>query len=59
VKDRTFGAAGILKEKDLIHPKYKFLNNGSLYPVDHLTPNNISEGFSIYEKISNFNQSEK
>lgn len=44
-----------LQEKDLIESKFKVFNNSTLYPVDKLTPHNISEGFSIYEKISNFN----
>lgn len=47
-----------LQQNDLIESECKFLNKGNLYSVDHLTTENISEGFAIYEKISNFNQLE-
>jgi len=42
----------ILKEHELIDSKYKIISNGKLYDKKELTPNNISEGFVVYEKLS-------
>ena len=44
-----------LKDSNLIESNYKIILQGSTIPVDELTPQNISEGFIIYEKLNLMN----
>ena len=42
----------VLKQNNLIQPRFKILRNGILESVDTLTPKNISEGFVLYEQLN-------
>lgn len=42
----------VLQDHNLIEDNYKIIWNGNLCDTKELNTNNISEGFTIYEKIS-------
>ena len=42
----------LFEEHSLIESNYTIISDGKVYHTDQLTSNNISEGFIVYEKLS-------
>lgn len=42
----------LFKEYELIESTYKVVSTKTVYEINKLTPQNISKGFVVYEKLS-------
>ena len=51
IKDFFLESVHLLQKSKLIQPTFKVLREGNLEFVDRLTPQNISEGFLLYETL--------
>ena len=51
IKEFFVESVEVLKQKSLLQPKFKTIQNGRVELVNKLTCQNISEGFLIYEKL--------
>jgi hypothetical protein len=52
IKKFFIEAVEVLEKNNLIQPRFKIIQNGSLQSVDKLTWKNIGEGFVLYEQLN-------
>jgi hypothetical protein len=52
IKELFIESVEVLEKNNLIQPRFNILQNGNLKPVEKLTPENILEGFVLYEELN-------
>lgn len=53
MKEFFIESVEVLQKHNLIQPRFKILLDGNPKSADVLTPQNISEGFLLYEQLNN------